>query len=249
MTSQIVEAEELLQPFFRKLNRRDRIGPEEQRALAEAAEDRLVYAAGEDLVVEGERPTRSMLVTSGFTCRYRTLPDGQRQLTAIHLPGDFVDLHSFLLKEMDHSVGALSPTTIITFPHERLVKLTERFPHLTRLLWLLTLLDGSTHREWLVGMGRLSAQERVAHLFCEVYARLSSIGFASDYRFNLPITQAALADAVGISTVHVNRVLQELRMGGYISWDGGQLVIQDWDRLVALAQFNDRYLHLVQEPR
>lgn len=249
MPSQIVEAEELLQPFFRKLQRRDMMGPEEQRAIAEAADERLLFAPGENLVTEGERPHRSMLVTSGFTCRYRLLPDGQRQLTAIHLPGDFVDLHSFLLKEMDHAVGALSPCTIITFPHERLVKVTERFPHLTRLLWLLTLLDGAIHREWLVGMGRLSALERTAHLLCEIYSRLAAIRFASDCQFNLPITQAALADAVGISTVHVNRVLQELRQSGYLSWDGGMLRILDWDRLTALAKFNDRYLHLVQEPR
>lgn len=249
MPSQIVEAEELLQPFFRKLQRRDMMGPEEQRAIAEAADERLLFQPGANLVVEGARPLHSMLVTSGYTCRYRLLRDGQRQLTAIHLPGDFVDLHSFLLKEMDHAVGALSPCTVITFPHERLVKLTERYPHLTRMLWLLTLLDGAIHREWLVGMGRLSALERTAHLLCKIYARLSSIRFAADNQFKLPITQAALADAVGISTVHVNRVVQELRQGGYLSWDGGMLRIIDWDRLSTLAKFDNRYLHLVQEPR
>jgi CRP-like cAMP-binding protein len=249
MASQIVEAEELLQPIFRKLQHRDALTPEEQRGLAEAADERLSFRAGENLVLEGSRPVHSMLVTSGYTSRYKMLPDGQRQVTAIHLPGDFVDLHSLLLKEMDHSVGALSPCTVITFPHERLVALTERFPHLTRLLWLLTVLDGAIHREWLVGMGRLSAIERSAHLLCEIYSRLVAIGNAGDNQFNLPITQAALADAVGISTVHVNRVLQELRQGDYLSWDGGMLRIIDWDRLKDLAKFDDHYLHLVQEPR
>lgn len=249
MQSQIVEAEELLQPFFRKLQRRDALGPAEQRAIAEAADERLVFGNGETLVLEGSRPVRSMLLTGGYTSRFRMLPEGQRQLMAIHVPGDFVDLHSFLLKEMDHSVGALGPCTIITFPHERLLRLTERFPHLTRLLWLLTVLDGSVHREWLVGMGRLSAIERTAHLLCELYSRLSSISLASDNQFNLPFTQATLADAVGISTVHVNRVLQELRQGGYVSWDGGMLRMLDWERLKTLAKFDDRYLHLVQEPR
>lgn len=249
MPSQIVEAEELLQYFFRKLELRDMIGAEEKRAIAEAADQRLSFLANENLVDEGSRPQLSMLVTTGFTCRYKILPDGDRQIIAIHLPGDFVDLHSFLLKETDHSVGALTNCTVVTFPHDRLVKVTERFPHLTRLLWLLTLLDGAIHREWLVAMGRHSAVERTAHLICEMYARLSAIGFSQDHRFNLPITQGALADAVGISTVHINRVIQELRQTGLISWDGGHMQILDWPALKDLAKFDERYLHLLQEPR
>jgi len=126
---------------------------------------------------------------------------------------------------------------------------TERFPHLTRLLWLLTLLDGAIHREWLIGMGRLSASQRTAHLICEMYTRLEALGLASDHRFDFPITQAALADAVGISTVHVNRVLQELRQRGLIAWDGGQVSIPDWHGLAGMADFDDLYLHLVREPR
>jgi CRP-like cAMP-binding protein len=190
-----------------------------------------------------------MLVAEGLTCRYRLLSDGERQLTAIHLPGDFVDLHSFLLKEMDHSVGALTECVIITFPHERLVKVTERFPHLTRLLWLLTLLDGAIHREWLVGMGRLSAPQRAAHLICELYTRLKALGLAAGNRFEFPVAQAALADAVGISTVHVNRVLQDMRQRGLIAWSGGTLEIHDWRALADAGEFDDLYLHLVQEPR
>ena len=239
----------ILQPFFRKIMLRDVLGVEEQQAIAAAADQQLHFSAGEDLVSEGNRPVHSMLVARGFTCRYRQLASGERQLTAIHLPGDFVDLHSFLLKEMDHSVGALTDCTIITFPHERLVKVTERFPHLTRLLWLLTLLDGAIHREWLIGMGRLSASQRTAHLICEMYTRLEALGLASDHRFDFPITQAALADAVGISTVHVNRVLQELRQRGLIAWDGGQVSIPDWHGLAGMADFDDLYLHLVREPR
>lgn len=241
--------EELLQPFFRKIQLRDELGAEEQRAIAAAADQRVNFAAGEDLVREGDRPHRSMLVTNGFTCRYRMVNAGERQLTALHLPGDFVDLHSFLLKEMDHSVGALTECSIITFPHERLVKVTERFPHLTRLLWLLTLLDGAIHREWLVGMGRLSAPQRTAHLICETYRRLQAIGLATGNHFSFPVTQAALADAVGISTVHINRVLQELRQLELIVWDGGVMEIPNWPALARTGEFDDRYLHLIQEPR
>ena len=239
----------LLQPLFRKIRLRDALGAEEERAITEAAGERLSFAAGEDLVREGDRPVRSILMTGGFTCRYSLTPGGERQMTALHIPGDFVDLHSFLVKEMDHSVGALTNCTAIGFPHERLVKVTERYPHLTRMLWLMTLLDGAIHREWLVGMGRRSATQRTAHLICETYTRLSANGAASDLRFRLPITQASLAEAVGMSTVHINRVLQELRQAELIAWDGGQVVIKDWDRLAAMAEFDDRYLHLVREPR
>ena len=245
----VVEIEDLLDPFFRKIQLRDELGPEEKRAIAAAGGEFLRFAPGEDLVTEGDRPSRSMLVTTGFTCRYRQLADGQRQLTAIHIPGDFVDLHSFLLKEMDHSVGALSHCTVLTFPHPGLVKVTEQYPHLTRLLWLLTLLDAAIHREWLVGMGRFSAAQRAARLLCETYVRLKAIGIAQDNRFIFPITQAALADALGISTVHVNRVIQDLRQDGMIRWEGGSVHILDWKRLSDFAEFDDRYLHLVQEPR
>lgn len=243
------DVEELLQPFFRKIMWRDKIGVEEQSAIVAAAAERLDFAPGEDLVLEGQRPYRSMLVTTGFTCRYRMVADGERQVTAIHIGGDFVDLHSFLLKEMDHSVGALTACSVITFPHERLVKVTERYPHLTRLLWLLTLLDGAAHREWLVGMGRLSAAQRTGHLICEVYVRLRAVGLAEGHSFAFPITQAVMADAVGISTVHINRVLQELRQDDLIAWDRGVLDIRNWDSLAAMAQFDDRYLHLVREAR
>ncbi|QQR37632.1 Crp/Fnr family transcriptional regulator [Devosia oryziradicis] len=249
MSIERTSVEMLLQPFFRKMQIRDKLGIEEQQALAAAADQRLDFTQGQDLVKEGDRPTRSMLVTNGFTCRYGVAPGGDRQITAIHLPGDFVDLHSFLLKEMDHSVGALTDCKVITFPHENLVRVTERFPHLTRLLWLMTLLDGAIHREWLLGMGRLSAPQRTAHRICETYTRLNALGLAENHRFVFPITQAALADAVGITPVHVNRVLQDLRQRGLIGWDKGMMEIRDWNTLAREAQFDNLYLHLVEEPR
>lgn len=247
MTKETVK--QLLEPFFSRVLQRDTLVADELAAITAAAGEVIDFSPGEDLVLEGQRPSRSMLVASGFTCRYRMLADGNRQLTAIHIAGDFVDLHSFLLKEMDHSVGALTNCAVITFPHENLVELTERYPHLTRLLWLLTLLDGAMHREWLVGMGRLSASQRTAHLICEVYARLKVVGLADNDSFAFPITQATLADAVGISSVHINRVLQELRQRHLVSWHRGVLDIVDWGALAALAEFDEGYLHLVREPR
>ena len=239
----------LLDAFFRKLERRDIVSPDERQALIDAAGPLLEVRAGADLVREGERPDRSQLVISGFTTRYRVLSDGQRQITAIHVPGDFVDLHSFVLKEMDHSVGALSDCRIISFPHQGLATITERFPHLTRLLWLMTLLDSAIHREWIVAMGRRSAAGQMAHLVCELYVRLGVVGLVTNDSFTLPLTQMELADALGISAVHVNRVLQELRGENLLTWQNQVIHVLDWPRLQERAEFDPRYLHLNSEPR
>ena len=249
MDQQFSKANRQFLPFFAKLGLRDEVGSDEHAAIIASAGEALRFAPGEDLVREGDRPGRSVLLTEGFACRYRLQDDGSRQIIAINLPGDFVDLHSFLLKEMDHAVGALTECSAIAFPHTNLVRLTEQFPHLTRLLWLLTLIEGSAHREWLVGFGLLSAPQRTAHLLCEIYVRLEAIALAKDHRFSLPLTQASLADAVGISSVHINRVVQELRQARLIDWERGMVTIHDWPGLVAAGKFNDRYLHLVREKR
>lgn len=242
-------AASILDEFFRKLESRDVLSAEERDALLGRVGSEVSFKQGEDLVREGDRPDRSMLVIDGFTTRYRLLASGQRQITAIHMPGDFVDLHSLLLKEMDHSVGALSNCRVVTFPHKGLVEITEQFPHLTRLLWLSTVLDGAIHREWLVAMGRRSAAEQLAHLICELYLRMNLVGRAPEQRFQLPITQVELGDVLGLSAVHVNRVLQELRAEQLLTWQGDHIHIIDWPRLQRRAEFDPRYLHLVNEPR
>jgi len=239
-----------LDSLIRKLERRDVLSAAEREALISAAGSRESYPAGADLVREGDRTDRSILVTHGFTTRYRVLADGQRQITAIHLPGDFVDLHSFLLRKMDHSVGALSNVRVVTFPHANLRLITERHPHLTRMLWLTTLLDGAIHREWIVAMGRRSALEQMAHLICELFTRLNLVGLAEfDREVNLPITQTELGDTLGLSAVHVNRTLQQLRAEQLIVWQGQSVRVLDWGRLTSVAKFDPTYLHLEREPR
>lgn len=243
-------AAEDIAAFISKLERRDSLSDDEKSALLSAAGAVETFPAGSDLVLEGDRPDRSMLVASGFTTRYRLLGDGTRQITAIHLPGDFVDLHSFLLKTMDHSVGALSACRVVTFPHANLKAITERHPHLTRLLWLMTLLDSAIHREWIVAMGRRSAMEQMAHLLCEIFTRLAVVGLGNrDRELMLPINQTELGDTLGLSTVHVNRTLQQLRAEQLISWQGQAVRILDWDRLAKIAEFDPTYLHLDPEPR
>lgn len=239
----------LLATFLRKLEARDALTDEERHVLAESAADVVEFPAGADLVREGDRPTVSMLVVDGFSSRYRDTPDGGRQITAIHIPGDFVDLHSLLVREMDHSVGALSACRVVRFPHARLVALTRTHPHLTRMLWLMTLIDASIHREWLTAAAQ-SAPEQIAHLVCELYVRLDVTGLiAADHSFALPMTQVQLGEALGLSAVHVNRSLQQLRSEGLFSWQNQTVRILDWDGLRRRASFDARYLHLVREPR
>jgi CRP-like cAMP-binding protein len=241
--------EDLLSALFNRLGQRDDLGPAERQALCEAAGDVRTISAGRDISRLGERPKTSTLLSHGLTARYNLLEDGGRQITAFHIAGDFVDLHGFLLKTMDHGVRAMSECTVVSFPHPALVRITEQFPHLTRMLWLATLLDSAIHRQWLVTKGRMTALNQMAHLLCEHLLRAKVVGIAVGNRFPFPITQADLADALGISSVHVNRTLQELRSLELVEWEDGWVTIRYEAGLRRLAEFDDTYLHLRQEPR
>lgn len=219
----------------------------ERRALSAAVGRTREIGPDQDIVAEGERPTDCKVVLEGFACRYKLLPDGRRQIMSFQIPGDFLDLQGFLAGEMDHSVGTLTPARVGFIPHDALVDVTERFPRVARALWRSTLLDASVFREWMVGMGRRSAYQRIAHLLCEMSLRLRLAGLASDGSYQLPITQAELADALGLSTVHVNRSLQALRREGLISFQSGRVAVHDWEGLIHAGEFDSRYLHLGQD--
>ncbi len=207
------------------------------------------YYAGQDIVSQGARPTSSQLLVEGFAGRYKILANGSRQITAVHIAGDFMDLHGFLLKTLAHGVFALSDCRVAVIEHETLRRITETAPHLARLLWLDTLIDGSVHREWLVAMGRRSSEAQLAHLLCEIFTRMQVVDRVDGYSFDLPLTQAELADVLGLSVVHVNRTLQKLRRQGAVTWDGVRVRIDDWAKLTAIADFDPGYLCLDQEPR
>ena len=178
-----------------------------------------VWYFGEEVVAEGSRPGYSLLMVEGMSARSKVLAGGERQITAIHIAGDFVDLHCFLLKRMDHSVVALTPCRLVMAEHEAIRKLMRASDHLTRLLWLTTVIDGAVHREWLVAMGQMSAYAHMAHVFCEMFVRLRIVGLTTDLSYRLPITQIEMGDVLGLSSVHVNRTLQELRASGLLTWD------------------------------
>ncbi|MGA0543993.1 Crp/Fnr family transcriptional regulator [Brevundimonas sp. VNH65] len=231
-----------------KLRRRDIISDEEMAALDGILEPPRRAAAGTDIVPEKAITTQSTLLLSGFSGRYSTLADGGRQITEINVAGDFVDLHSLLMKHMDHGVVALSDCVYAAAPHARLIELTERYPHLTRLLWLDTIIDAAVHRQWLVAMGRRSGLAHLAHLLCEMFLRLQVIGHVRGMAFELPLTQSVLGDVLGLSTVHVNRLISQLRAESLVSWSQFQVQILDWDRLAAVAEFDPAYLRLHSAP-
>jgi CRP-like cAMP-binding protein len=243
------DVEGLGTPLVRHLEARDQLSDEERRVLADCVAQTRDIAPHRDLAREGDEPGECRILIEGFAYRYRLLADGRRQISLFHLPGDFVDLHGFLLKRLDHAIAAAGPCRVGIVPHECLTRITENHPHLTRLLWLSTVVDGAIHREWLAAMGRRSALGNMAHLFCEIFVRLQAVGLAQDHSFRFPVTQAELADAMGLSTVHVNRIAQELRGGGLITWQGRTITIANWERLKAIAEFDPTFLNLAHRAR
>ncbi|NWE50947.1 MULTISPECIES: Crp/Fnr family transcriptional regulator [Brevundimonas] len=234
--------------LIEKLTRRDVVSASEIAALAEVLDPPRKVDAHVDIVLEHAYAEHSILLLEGFTARYSTLSDGRRQITEINVAGDFVDLHSLLMKQMDHGVVTLTPCVIAHAPHSRLRRLTEEHAHLTRLLWLDTIVDAAIHRQWLVAMGRRSGLGHLAHLVCELFTRLSAVGLTEGQTFNLPLTQTVLSDALGLSTVHVNRLIAELRREGLVRWSNPQVEILDWPRLSQIAEFDPTYLRLHSQP-
>lgn len=198
----------------------------------------------QDIVRDGDKPTHCCLIIDGWACRYKLLGDGKRQILSFHVPGDMPDLQSLHVPIMDHSLGTLTKATVALIPHESLRELTAGNPSLAAIFWRDTLIDAGIFREWLVSMGRRSAFEHVAHLFCELYLKLQAVGLAGDYRCPLPITQADLADALGLTPVHVNRVLMEMRGKTLITLRSSTLVIEAWNDLLRIAEFDPTYLQL-----
>ena len=199
--------------------------------------------ADQDIVREGELPTESCLVLDGFACRYKLLPDGRRQIMSFHTPGDIPDLLSIHLRVMDHSLGTLVRSKLAFIPHENLRDLARRFPGIAIAFWRDTLIDSAIFREWMVGLGRRSAFQRIAHLLCEMAMRFKAVGLADEHVYDLPVTQAELGDALGLSTVHINRVLQELRQAGLITFRGSTVSVLDWTGLKVAGEFDPTYLH------
>ncbi|WP_292134649.1 Crp/Fnr family transcriptional regulator [Brevundimonas sp.] len=231
-----------------KLERRDRLAPVERAALEALLEPPRLYPAGSAIVMAGDRSTHSSLLLSGVTARQNVTAEGARSFTQLNIAGDFVDLHSLLMEQMDHGVVAITDCLLASAPHGRIIAVTAAHPHLARLLWLDTVIDAAIHRQWLHRMGRQAALGRTAHLICEMEARCEVVGLADETGFDLPLSQSELGDCLGLSAVHVNRTLMELRRLEVVEWRGPRIRLLDRDRLRALAAFDPTYLRLHSAP-
>ncbi|RYB01345.1 Crp/Fnr family transcriptional regulator [Lichenibacterium ramalinae] len=227
----------------RKLEKFAPLSAEDRSLLDDIIRPTRTVPADTDLIREGQSSNEVRLILKGFACRYKMLPNGRRQIVAYLIPGDFCDLNAFILEAFDHSIGTLSECTVVDIPRQRIMELTDR-PGIARAFWWVTLVDEGTLREWLLNIGQRGAAPRVAHLFCELLVRLRIVDLAHEDSYELPLTQAEIADTMGISPVHVNRVMQTLREMDLIEYRRKSLVIKDLDRLIAFSDFNGAYLHL-----
>lgn len=211
--------------------------------LADSCRNIREVPAGYHLIREGDSPDPVFVMLEGWACGYKMLPDGGRQILAFMLPGDFCDIHVAVLKAMDHSIVTLTPSKVASLPRAQMEALVEAGPSITRAFWWSQLVDQGVLRAWIVSMGRRKAEERVAHLMCELYIRMRNIGLATHDQCEMPLTQLVLADAVGLTPVHVNRVLKKLRLAEVMELRSGALTILDPVRLACIAGFDGNYLH------
>jgi CRP-like cAMP-binding protein len=233
-----------LSMLIRRLESVATLSDEERQAILSLSAKTRLLKPGQDIVRDGDKPSQCCLILNGWACRYKLLSQGRRQILSFHVPGDIPDLQSLHIHTMDHGLGTLTEASVAFIPHESLLELTTRFPGVAAILWRETLIDAATFREWMTGLGRRSAFERIAHLFCELYLKLEAVGLAGEHRCPLPLTQLDLADALGLSNVHVNRTLQEMRGKGLITLRGSSLVLHGWDELKRASEFDPTYLHL-----
>jgi CRP-like cAMP-binding protein len=234
----------MIDAHLAKLRKRHEIGEDEEKAIRWAIAETRRVPSGQAFIRAGEELRESTLIIDGWAARARDLANGQRQITELHMAGDFADLHSFTLKRLDHNIIAMSPCLIGLAPHDRLREITEKYPHLTRVYWFTTNLDAAIHREWEVSLGRRSTIAAMAQLFCELRVRLEIIGRVQADSFDFPLTQNEMAECLGITGVHVNRTLQELRAREMIVLKNRRLTILDRKALEALADFDPSYLYL-----
>jgi CRP-like cAMP-binding protein len=207
------------------------------------------FPAHSDIIREGEMPAGVFVVIAGHACRYKILSDGSRQILDFMFPGDKTELHSLLLKATDHGIFTLGPTTIARIDRDRLIAEIVDHPHVTLALWWNALQREAILRERITAIGRREAYARVAHLLCEMFERLTLVGETVDHNYTLPVTQAELGDALGISEVYANRMLRRLQSEKLIVYGNRRLRIPDLDALKRAAEFDERYLHLDGAPQ
>jgi CRP-like cAMP-binding protein len=234
--------------FLRKLDSIHTLDEEDKKAVNRLPLQVVDLKADQDIVREGDRPSRSCFILSGLACWYKVTGEGKTQILSFQIPGDLPDLQSIHLSTLDSSLTTLSPCRVAFVQHEPLREICARRPNVAGAFWRMTLIDAAIFREWVANVGSRQAYGRVSHLLCEMVVRLGAVGLAHDYSFDLPITQTELAAATGLSTVHVNRTLQTLRRKKLIRWKDSRFEVLDWQGLREAGDFDATYLHLRQSP-
>lgn len=229
--------------LLRRLSAWQPLSAEESHALEAAAGAVRLHRPHEDLVREGATASHVGLLLSGFAYACRVLPDGRRQIISYLIPGDLCDSRQLLLPTAAHTICTLTAANVVLFGREALLELIARHPRLGQMLCWLALQEEMIALEWLVNVGQRTAIERLAHLLCEIFTRMQMVGLTDGSRCELPLTQVELADTLALSTVHVNRTLQELRRQRLVSLASGLLEIHDFPALQSVAMFTSDYLH------
>ena len=233
-----------LRPMLERLRLRSRLSTEEAEALLALPYRRSFLDAGTYIAREGDRADRCCVLLAGFAYRHRVVGSGARQILSIHVSGDIVDLQNSLFEWADHNVQTLTRAEVALIPRQAVLDLCAQIPAIGQALWIDTLVDASVFREWIANVGRRGARQRIAHLFCEVALRQEAAGLCDRPHYQWPMTQEQLGDATGLTSVHVNRVLQGLRRDRLISTANRSVTVIDWPRLQEAGDFNRSYLHL-----
>jgi CRP-like cAMP-binding protein len=235
-------------PLLHKLGHFVRLSEDDRAALQALCATRVRhYPARADLVREGDTPRVIRMVLDGWACRTRTLEDGRQQVVGLFLPGDLCDLNVYILREMDHTITALSPVTVAEVTREAFDEAMLGHPRLLHAIWWESLVTTAIQREWIVNLGARDAFERMMHLFCETFIRMRAAGLTSGASCAFPLTQVVMADVTGLSFVHVNRTLQSIRETGLVELSDRILTIPNLGAAMSAALFNPAYLHLDHE--
>ena len=229
--------------FVQKMTRFAELSIADHSALTEATAQPRQYAAKQDLIREGDETGAVFVMLEGWACRYKILPTGTRQITAFLMAGDACDLNIWMLDVMDHGIQAITSAQLAIVPKPTMQALMAQHPNIARAMYTAQLIDEGVLRAWIVSMGRRTSIERVAHLMCELYLRAGTIGMLNIEPLAVPLSQLVLADALGMTPVHVNRILKSLRLTGAMAVKRGSLIIQDPVMLIQIAGFDENYLH------
>ena len=242
----MASASRILEATFRKFEKRASLDEGDRAAFFALPFELRQVEANRHISREGEPSPGAALILSGLAFRHKVTVEGARQILSVHIPGDFVDLEAALLRVSDHSVQALTTCELAVVPRAAIVELIETHARLAHAMWIDTLVDGSVYREWILNVGRRSSRSAMCHLLCEFARRLEVAGLAGEAGYELPMTQEQLADALGITPVHVNRILRDLDREGMIVRERRFVRVPNWEALKKAAGFNETYLHLDQ---